>query len=40
MRERAAELGGTCQAGPDPAGGGRVIAALPLSENRAELSTL
>jgi two-component system NarL family sensor kinase len=40
MRERAAELGGTCQAGPDPAGGGRVIAALPLSENRAELSAL
>jgi two-component system, NarL family, sensor kinase len=40
MRERAAELGGTCQAGPDPAGGGRVIAALPLGENRAELSTL
>jgi len=39
MRERAAELGGTCQAGPDPAGGGRVIAALPLGENRAELST-
>ena len=40
MRERAAELGGTCQAGPDPEGGGRVIAALPLGESRAELSTL
>jgi two-component system, NarL family, sensor kinase len=40
MHERAAELGGTCQAGPDPAGGGRVIAALPLGENRAGLSTL
>ena len=26
MRERAAELGGSCQAGPDPGGGGRVIA--------------
>jgi two-component system, NarL family, sensor kinase len=40
MRERAAELGGTCQAGPDPEGGGRVIAALPLGESRTELSTL
>ena len=40
MRERAAELGGSCQAGPDPGGGGRVIAALPLGESRAELSTL
>jgi len=30
MCERAAELGGSCQAGPDPAGGGRVIALLPL----------
>jgi two-component system, NarL family, sensor kinase len=39
MRERAAELGGSCQAGPDPAGGGRVIAALPLGDNHAELST-
>ncbi|MFI0479170.1 sensor histidine kinase [Actinomadura sp. 9N215] len=29
MRERAAELGGTCTAGPGP-GGGRVTAALPL----------
>jgi signal transduction histidine kinase len=40
MRERAAELGGTCQAGPDPAGGGLVVASLPLGEARAELSTL
>ncbi len=32
MRERAAELGGSCQAGPDPAGGGRVTALLPLGE--------
>ena len=39
MRERAAELGGSCQAGPDPAGGGRVIAALPLGDTHAELST-
>jgi two-component system, NarL family, sensor kinase len=30
MRERAAELGGSCQAGPDPAGGGRVTVLLPL----------
>ncbi|MFI0451579.1 histidine kinase [Actinomadura sp. 6N118] len=29
MRERAAELGGTCTAGPGP-GGGRVTAVLPL----------
>jgi signal transduction histidine kinase len=40
MRERAAELGGTCQAGPDPAGGGLVVAALPLGEARAELRPL
>ncbi len=39
MRERAAELGGTCQAGPDPDGGGRVIAELPLGAGMAELST-
>ncbi len=31
MRERAAELGGHCQAGPDPAGGGRVAVLLPLT---------
>jgi DNA-binding NarL/FixJ family response regulator/signal transduction histidine kinase len=30
MRERAAELGGSCEAGPDPGGGGRVTATLPL----------
>jgi two-component system, NarL family, sensor kinase len=32
MRERAAELGGSCQAGPGPEGGGRVTASLPLGE--------
>lgn len=37
MRERAAELGGTCEAGPDctrdpgSQGGGRVVAVLPLA---------
>ncbi|MGI5288425.1 sensor histidine kinase [Nonomuraea polychroma] len=30
MRERAEELGGTCQAGPGDGGGGRVVALLPL----------
>ncbi|NUW39831.1 histidine kinase [Nonomuraea rhodomycinica] len=30
MRERAAELGGTCTAGAAPTGGGRVAATLPL----------
>ncbi|MFG3685537.1 sensor histidine kinase [Micromonospora sp. NPDC047740] len=30
MRERAAELGGTCHAGPTPDGGGSVTARLPL----------
>ncbi len=35
MRERAAELGGSCQAGPDPAGGGRVVALLPLTASMA-----
>jgi two-component system, NarL family, sensor kinase len=48
MRERTAELGGFCQAGPDPAGGGQVVAFLPLGESitqpldraGAELSTL
>ncbi len=33
IRERAAELGGSCQAGPDPDGGGRVAAFLPLGSN-------
>ena len=31
MRERAAELGGSCEAGPAPGGGGRVTASLPLT---------
>jgi signal transduction histidine kinase len=35
MRERAAELGGSCQAGPDPGGGGRVTARLPLPQGQA-----
>ena len=38
MRERAAELGGWCEAGPGPDGGGRVTAALPLGPNPAELA--
>jgi two-component system, NarL family, sensor kinase len=38
MRERAAELGGSCQAGPDPGAGGRVTATLPLADSQAELS--
>ncbi len=32
MRERATELGGTCQIGPVPGGGSRVIARLPLGQ--------
>ena len=32
IRERAAELGGWCQACRDPGGGGRLIALLPLGE--------
>ncbi|GAA2357144.1 sensor histidine kinase [Dactylosporangium salmoneum] len=32
MRERAAELGGTCHAGPAAAGGGAVTASFPLQE--------
>jgi two-component system NarL family sensor kinase len=31
MRERAAELGGSCQAAPAPGGGGLVTALLPRS---------
>jgi signal transduction histidine kinase len=31
MRERAEELGGTCQAGPRD-GGGQVMALLPLAQ--------
>src|SRR5580658_1922272 len=38
MRERAAELGGSCEAGPGPDGGGRVSASLPLGESTAELA--
>jgi signal transduction histidine kinase len=34
MRDRAAELGGSCQAGPGP-GGGRVTASLPLGNGTA-----
>ena len=37
MRERAAELGGSCQFGPGPDGGGEVIARLPV---RGRLSPL
>ena len=37
MRERAAELGGSCRAGPDPGGGGCVVASLPLGQIRAEV---
>jgi two-component system, NarL family, sensor kinase len=38
MRERAAELGGSCEVGPGPDGGGRVAASLPLGESTAELA--
>ena len=38
MRERAAELGGTFEAGTDPEGGGRVSATIPLDGLRAERS--
>jgi signal transduction histidine kinase len=31
MRERAEELGGTCEVGPGPAGGTRVVARLPVA---------
>jgi two-component system, NarL family, sensor kinase len=40
MRERAAELGGSCQAGPAPAGGGRVVALLPLSDGDSAAAIL
>ena len=32
MRERAAEVGGSCVVGPAPGGGGRVLARLPIEE--------
>ena len=38
MRERAVELGGSCEAGPAPGGGGRVTASLPLGQRPAELT--
>jgi len=38
MRERAAELGGSCDAGPGPGGGGRVTASLPLGQSTAQLA--
>jgi hypothetical protein len=40
MRERAAELGGSCEAGPAPDGGGRVTASLLLGQSTAELAAL
>ena len=38
MRERAAALGGSLEAGPKPEGGFRVVARLPLPPNPAEWS--
>ena len=38
MRERAAELGGTFEAGPGPQGGGQVCATIPVDGLRAEWS--
>jgi len=40
MRERAAELGGSCQAGPDPGSGGLVAALLPLGQGGARPADL
>jgi two-component system, NarL family, sensor kinase len=40
MRERAAELGGSCEAGPGPGGGGMVSASLPLGESTLGLVAL
>lgn len=39
MRERAAELGGSCEAGPAPDGGGRVTASLPLTPSPGPLAS-
>jgi two-component system NarL family sensor kinase len=38
MRERAAELGGSCRAGPDPGCGGLVVAELPLGDGAGKPS--
>ena len=38
MRERAAAVGGTVEAGPGPAGGFRVAARLPLSDTRIDVT--
>ncbi|REE95599.1 histidine kinase/DNA gyrase B/HSP90-like ATPase [Thermomonospora umbrina] len=39
MRERAAELGGSCTIGPRPGGGTEVVARLPLSSARGAPAT-
>jgi signal transduction histidine kinase len=36
MRERAAELGGTCEVGPAPGGGTRVAARLPIASHQPD----
>jgi two-component system, NarL family, sensor kinase len=40
MRERAAELGGSCRFGPGPDGGARVTALLPLAGRQSAPETL